>query len=477
METSELDELVERLDRLCHVTPIRPPRTPELRAVNTALQSILVWYPQGSRFHEQMEWDALKTLRPLMDYLGTPSENLAQGIAVLIDKALDETTAANRSDWTRILKNAEEAQIRLVPDATKEGRKGLRTNRQNQANKGFARLLLLAVERQRQKESADSEHLLDVADVGLIEPTNHAAAPSTGIYHATTMDCAQVTGEGAVSFPQREESSLTHGDGPVLDSSNMRTTSERSVSRPCSSGTGSRGSNFIRRSSDGRNIAGAFRRRSSGLGVPILIGLAVFLASVSVVVLVGWMPFLGGGRPKEVHSPAATTKVAASCPKTVRTNPTLFSGTSPNTLPPTLVGLRVQGKKGGGWLPGIAPVSPGSDLRFVLSYFNNSSVAQTAVSVKVTIPPAALILPGDTCVEYSWKAWATFVPSNGIDGEGIDLGTFPPISMAYVVFSVAMPEEGDIGCGETDIRVTGEVWSKETNEHSDEVRASVFKIC
>lgn len=106
------------------------------------------------------------------------------------------------------------------------------------------------------------------------------------------------------------------------------------------------------------------------------------------------------------------------------------------------------------WSQYLAPVIPGSTLRFLISYRNLTHLVQRNVVVRVILPAKVQLVPNSTRLYDGSYPKGFYVASNDLSEGGLIIGSYDSGATAYVTFSLAVPVGDNVSCGWTDFQPT-----------------------
>jgi hypothetical protein len=209
------------------------------------------------------------------------------------------------------------------------------------------------------------------------------------------------------------------------------------------------------------------------------------LASCGVLLLGGMIVYLVWPSSK-VPAPSATSWVPSpdsfssttACPVSARQSRTSPTTTNTQTKGPVLIRMDAQPTTATTWRQTLASVQPGSELHYLLTYEDSSrSLVENQVVVRVSLAPGSLLVPDGACVYNQTYPHGIVARTFRIDHGGIDLGNYGPGSIAYVLFSVAMPPGDDVACGGTDINTIGYATIPDLGTYNAKQTTVVNKSC
>lgn len=108
------------------------------------------------------------------------------------------------------------------------------------------------------------------------------------------------------------------------------------------------------------------------------------------------------------------------------------------------------------WSQYLAPVIPGSIVRFLISYRNLTHLIQRNVVVRVNLPAGFQLVPNSTRI-YDPDSGSKGIEdtSNNLAGGGIIIGNYASGAWAYITFSLAVPFDSKMSCGWNDFHPVG----------------------
>ena len=87
----------------------------------------------------------------------------------------------------------------------------------------------------------------------------------------------------------------------------------------------------------------------------------------------------------------------------------------------------------------LAPVQPGSTLKYLISYRNISTKVQKRVAIGVNLAPGLLLISDSTMVANASYPHGISVGTNHIASGGIVIGNYGANANAYISFKVGVP--------------------------------------
>ncbi len=129
------------------------------------------------------------------------------------------------------------------------------------------------------------------------------------------------------------------------------------------------------------------------------------------------------------------------------------------------------------WGQNLAPAVPGERVKFLITYRNTSASTQHDVAIGANLPPRMDLVPNSTFIANSKAPRGIIDPTNHIADGGIDVGSYRPGANAYVEFTLAVPPNGGLQCGDTTFRAVGVVQPKGFDAFYNTVFVDVTKSC
>lgn len=106
------------------------------------------------------------------------------------------------------------------------------------------------------------------------------------------------------------------------------------------------------------------------------------------------------------------------------------------------------------WSEYLAPIIPGSTVRFLISYGDASHQIQRNVVVRIILPTGFELIPNTTRLYNTNHPKGIFDTQNDIAKGGVEIGSYYSGAWAYVTFSLAVPFGDGMSCGWNEIRPT-----------------------
>gem|GEM_PF-3012104 len=192
--------------------------------------------------------------------------------------------------------------------------------------------------------------------------------------------------------------------------------------------------------------------------------LLITLIAIAAV-LAGSLAFLTVPKP---GNPARSNTPAVGCASTLPTHPR-------GALVAVVIDAKVKSTPC--WTQEIAPVAPGSTVRYLITYENLSNVQQNDVVIGTNLAPKVLLVPGSTKIYNHDFPHGVNAGTDNIASGGILIGNYAPKALGYVVFSVAFPGQYDAACGWSDIRSVGIAQPKGLTSYYNTVETEVYNHC
>jgi uncharacterized repeat protein (TIGR01451 family) len=141
------------------------------------------------------------------------------------------------------------------------------------------------------------------------------------------------------------------------------------------------------------------------------------------------------------------------------------------------VGLTAKLSSNDCWSEYLAPVIPGSTVKFLITYRNLTRVVEKNVQVFVILPKGFQLVPNQTYIyNGSWPKGFQDT-SNDLDEGGLIIGTYASRAVAYVTFYATVPFGIKMSCGWNDFRPMAFVRPEEMSEYYDTADLRVARQC
>ena len=129
------------------------------------------------------------------------------------------------------------------------------------------------------------------------------------------------------------------------------------------------------------------------------------------------------------------------------------------------------------WTPLLAPVRPGSILKYMVTYKNTSTNEQDRVAVKLNLATNLLLVSNSTWLYNEANPKGVRYRAEAIFSNGIRIGNYNPGGGAYITVKVAIPQTADFRCGTNDIHTGVEVTPQGGGSALGSAEFQVFRSC
>lgn len=141
------------------------------------------------------------------------------------------------------------------------------------------------------------------------------------------------------------------------------------------------------------------------------------------------------------------------------------------------VGLTAKLSSNDCWSEYLAPVTPGSTVKFLITYRNLTPAVEKNIQVFVILPKGFQLVPNQTYIyNGSWPKGFQDT-SNDLDEGGLIIGSYAPRAVAYVAFYAAVPFGIKMSCGWNDFRPMAFVRPEGLPEYYDTADLRVARQC
>jgi uncharacterized repeat protein (TIGR01451 family) len=129
------------------------------------------------------------------------------------------------------------------------------------------------------------------------------------------------------------------------------------------------------------------------------------------------------------------------------------------------------------WTAALAPVMPGSTIKYLIIYQNTSNEVQNQVIARINLAPGLLLVTNSTHLADASYPKGVLINSNDVSLGGIDMGNFGSKANAFIEFRVGIPPISDLTCGVNDLRSVGVIAPRGMDAWYNTASIQVQKNC
>jgi hypothetical protein len=129
------------------------------------------------------------------------------------------------------------------------------------------------------------------------------------------------------------------------------------------------------------------------------------------------------------------------------------------------------------WSPLLAPVRPGTILKYLLTYRNTSSNEQENVVARISLAPGLLAVPNSTRLANGNHPNGERNEPNSLTDGGIIIGNYYPGGIAYITLEVAVSDSIYLSCGTNTFRSVGSIGARNIDVFYNVAEFQMLRSC